>query len=70
MNTESLKTLHAAVETLSTGNHVDPVDIKFFQRDQDEAGNFVHVSLRLTNSLLPLYEAFGVISPEDAEELR
>lgn len=70
MNTESLKALHAAVETLSTGKHVDPVDINFYQRDQDESGDFLHISLRLTDSLVPLYEAFGVITPEDAEELR
>eukprot|EP00892_Ulva_mutabilis_P000125 jgi/Ulvmu1/10112/UM006_0062.1 len=70
VNTESLKTLHAAVETLSTSKHADPINIEFFQREQDEAGNFLHVALQLTNSLVPLYEAFGVISPEDAQELR
>ena len=71
MNTESLKELHKAVERLTEGSSGDSVELKFYYREKDVSnGSFQFASVRLTDSLVPLYEVFGVISQEEAEELR
>ena len=71
MNTESLKELHKAVERLTEGHSADSVELNFYYREKDVSnGSFQFASVRLTDSLVPLYEVFGVISQEEAEELR
>jgi hypothetical protein len=70
VNTESLKKLHQAVERLTQGQSAQHVELKFYYRDKAVAGAFQYACVRLTDSLVPLYEVFGVISPEEAEELR
>ena len=71
VNTESLKELHKAVERLTEGSSGDSVGLKFYYREKDVSnGSFQFASVRLTDSLVPLYEVFGVISQEEAEELR
>lgn len=71
VNTESLKELHKAVERLTEGHSADSVELNFYYREKDVSnGSFQFASVRLTDSLVPLYEVFGVISQEEAEELR
>lgn len=71
VNTESLKELHKAVERLTEGSSAESVQLDFYYREKDVSnGSFQFASVRLTDSLVPLYEVFGVISQEEAEELR
>jgi hypothetical protein len=71
VNTESLKELHKAVERLTDCHSAESVELNFYYREKDVSnGTFQFVSVQLTDSLVPLYEAFGVISPEEAAELR
>jgi hypothetical protein len=71
VNTESLKELHKAVERLTDGRSADSVQLNFYYREKDVSnGTFQFASVRLTDSLVPLYEVFGVISPEEAADLR
>ena len=70
MNSESLKRLHEAVEALAEGSLPGFVALDFYARETDSAAPLRRVQVQLRGSLLPLYEAFDVISAEEAAELR
>jgi hypothetical protein len=72
VNTESLKQLHRAAEALARGALPNDLHLEFYAigPGRDSSPVFKHISVRLRKSLLPLYQAFGVISDDEAVELR
>lgn len=71
-NTESLKALHGFIASLSSAAMTQPAELVFHTRAKAEPGatSFQRVEVTLTHSLVPLYEAFAVITPDEAKKLR
>jgi hypothetical protein len=72
INTESLKKLYRAAEAFARGALPDDLQLEFYAVGpaSDSSPAIKHVSVRIRKSLLPLYEALGVISDDEAAEMR
>lgn len=64
VNTESLKALNSALEALKRGEPLAPLELRFFS--SDDAGQLQEISVRVKDSLASLYEAFGLITAQEA----
>jgi hypothetical protein len=72
-NTESLKALNAAIKELQGGGQLAPLSLSFYVRDDfndgpSEASGLQEIRVKIRDSLMPLYQAFDLITDAEAEK--